>query len=111
VGLGLRRGRLFASLETRLGLRHVGDREFADPEALAGRVELLHEHAHVVAARVGDADVLDEVGIGRHGREERRSARCRRGLGALGLDVGLRLLGLGDRLAAAEERLGDLQGS
>ena len=54
-----------APLEARLGLRHVGDREFADAEAFARGVELLDQHRHVVAARIGDGDVLHQVGVGR----------------------------------------------
>ena len=94
--------------EASLGLRHVGDRQFADPEALAGRVELLDQHPDVVAASVGNADVLYQVRIRRDRRKQDGLLRFRQ-LGALRLDVRLGLLGLGDGLAAAEQRLDHLE--
>ena len=100
VGLGL--------LEAGFGLRHVGDGELADPEALARGVELLDQHPHVVPARIDDADVAHQVGVGGDGLQQDRL-----------LGVGQRarwawmlawaVLVSADRLAAAEDRLGDRQ--
>ena len=104
-GLGLHQVGL-GELQPRLGLRHVGDREFADAEALARGVELLDEDADVVVARIGDVRCL----CTRSAYEVRgRKKDGMFGIGehrALGLDVGLRLLGVGDGLAAEKERLG-----
>ena len=96
------------ALEPRFGLRHVGDRELADAEAFAGGVELLDEHQHVVTARIGDGDVLHQVGV----RGDSRQKDVLLGVGERGplrLDVGLGRLGVGHRLAAAEQRLDHLQ--
>ena len=68
VGLGL--------LEARLGLRDVGDGELADAEAFARGIELLHQHPDVVLARIDDADVAHQVGVGGDRPAAAPAARC-----------------------------------
>ncbi len=80
-----------------LGLGHVGPRHLTDIEAVAGRLELLAEHADIVLAQTDHGLVAHDIDIGRGGVEQDgllddAQAFARRLHGRLGLADGIEIL-------------------